>query len=90
MKIQLTHKFEDIISLENLLEAWKEFVRGKRKKSDVQEFSFNLMDNILSLHQELGNHIYTHGGYQALAYLSPIEFHEKYQVSGMSSSFTSP
>src|SRR3989338_7392801 len=71
MKIQLTHKFEDIISIENLLEAWKEFVRGKRNKSDVQEFSFNLMDNILSLHQELGNHFYTHGSYQAFNICDP-------------------
>ena len=71
MKTQLTHKFEDIISIENLLEAWKEFVRGKRNKSDVQEFSFNLMDNILSLHQELGNHFYTHGSYQAFNICDP-------------------
>src|SRR3989338_49385 len=71
MKIQLTHKFEDIISIENLLEAWKEFVRGKRKKNDVQEFSFNLMDNILSLHQELSNRTYTHGGYQAFNISDP-------------------
>ena len=59
MKIQLFHKFEDIISIENLLEAWKEFVKGKRSKPDVQEFSLNLMDNILSLHQELSNHSWT-------------------------------
>ncbi|MBI3046165.1 MAG: hypothetical protein HYY86_01295 [Candidatus Harrisonbacteria bacterium] len=71
MKIQLTHKFEDIISAENLLEAWKEFVRGKRRKQDVQEFSFNLMDNILSLHQEFSNHTYTHGGYQAFNICDP-------------------
>ena len=71
MKIQLTHKFEDIISAENLLEAWKEFIKGKRSKSDVQEFSLNLMDNILSLHQELSNHIYIHGGYQAFNISDP-------------------
>lgn len=65
MKIQLSHKFEDIISLENLLEAWKEFVKGKRNKKDVQEFSLNLMDNIFSLHNDLFNHTYKHGGYQA-------------------------
>ncbi len=48
MKIQLTHKFEDIISVENLLDAWREFIKGKRKRQDVQEFQLHLMDNIFS------------------------------------------
>jgi len=32
MKIQLSHSFDDIISLENLLSAWQEFIRGKKNK----------------------------------------------------------
>src|SRR3989344_8676081 len=71
MKTHLVHKFEDIISIENLLEAWKEFVRGKRSKPDVQEFSLNLMDNILLLHSDLVNLTYTHGGYQAFNISDP-------------------
>jgi retron-type reverse transcriptase len=71
MKIQLAHKFEDIISLENLLEAWKEFIVGKRSKKDVQTFSMNLMDNIFSLHNDLIHHTYTHGGYQAFKINDP-------------------
>ena len=71
MKIQLLHKFEDIVSLENLLEAWKEFVKGKRQKRDVQEFALNLMDNVLSLHYDLVNRIYEHGGYQAFNIYDP-------------------
>ncbi len=55
MKIQFTHKFEEIISLENLLLAWKEFVCGKRSKLDVEFFSLWLMDNIISLHENLAN-----------------------------------
>jgi hypothetical protein len=35
MKIKFIHNFEEIIGLENLLEAWKEFVKGKRSKRDV-------------------------------------------------------
>jgi len=50
VKIQLSHKFEDIVSVENLLAAWREFIRGKRQRRDVQEFSLDLMDNILELH----------------------------------------
>lgn len=71
MKIQLGHKFESIVSIDNLLEAWKEFIRGKRGKKDIQEFSFHLMDNIISLHRDLTNHTYRHGGYQAFNISDP-------------------
>ena len=71
MKIQLVHKYNDIISLENFLEAWKEFINGKRNKKDVQEFSLRLMDNIFSLHSDLINHTYKHGGYQAFKINDP-------------------
>jgi retron-type reverse transcriptase len=71
LKIQFSHKFKDIISIENLLEAWKEFLRGKRGKVDVQEFSLQLMDNIFSLHNDLANYSYRHGGYQAFNISDP-------------------
>lgn len=71
MKTQLAHNFEDIISIANLLSAWEEFIKGKRNKKDVQEFSFRLMDNILSLHRDLLNHTYKHGGYQAFNICDP-------------------
>ena len=71
MKTQLTATFEDIISVENLLEAWKEFIKGKRGKRDVQEFQLRLMDNILSLHHDLANHTYQHGGYHVFHIFDP-------------------
>jgi retron-type reverse transcriptase len=71
MKIQLVHKFEDIVSLENLLEAWKEFLNGKRNKKDVHEFSLRLIDNIFSLHNNLLHHTYKHGHYQAFKINDP-------------------
>jgi RNA-directed DNA polymerase len=71
MKIQLVHNFEDIVNLDNLLEAWKEFSKGKGSKKDVQKFSFRLMDNIISLHRDLVNHTYEHGGYQAFNISDP-------------------
>jgi len=64
MKIILHSKFEDIISIENLLLAWQEFLKGKKNKKDVQKFQFYLMDNILSLHRDLINGNYKHGGYE--------------------------
>jgi len=63
MKSVLNHSYEDLVSIDNLLLAWTEFVKGKRNKPDVQEFQFHLMDNILSLHQDLINHTYKHGSY---------------------------
>jgi retron-type reverse transcriptase len=53
------------------LEAWKEFVRGKRGKEDVRYFSLRLMDNIFELHEDLVNHTYKHGGYQAFKINDP-------------------
>src|SRR3989339_326666 len=64
-------KYDDIISLDNLLLAWKEFKRGKKHKFDVQEFEFRLMDNIISLHQDLKSHTYHHSGYHAFNLSDP-------------------
>lgn len=71
MRIQLLHTYEDITSAENLLAAWKEFAVGKRRKSDVQKFARRLMDNILSLHRELADGTYRHGGYHAFRICDP-------------------
>lgn len=63
--------FENIISVENLLLAWKEFLSGKKKRKDVQEFQLHLVDNILSIHIELVDKLYTHGGYEFFKILDP-------------------
>ena len=65
------HTFKDIISVDNLLAAWKEFVRGKRKRADVQEFQLRLMENILALHTDLCNKTYRHGPYQQFKIADP-------------------
>ena len=70
-KINLAQPYETIISLENLLAAWKEFLRGKKSKPDVQEFQMRLMDNIIDLHTELKNKTYRHGGYKAFTITDP-------------------
>ena len=71
MKIRLSHKFENVVSVDNLLLAWQEFILGKRDKKDAQEFYFHLMDNILSLNYDLSNHTYKHGGYQTFNICDP-------------------
>ncbi|MFH1667607.1 MAG: reverse transcriptase/maturase family protein [Candidatus Komeilibacteria bacterium] len=71
MKKQLLISYEDIISLDNLLSAWEEFIVGKKSKLDVQKFSFDLMNNILALHKDLVNNKYSHGGYYAFYITDP-------------------
>ncbi|MFH1078586.1 MAG: reverse transcriptase/maturase family protein [Patescibacteria group bacterium] len=56
--------FEEAASLENLCEAWQEFIRGKRKKEDVQEFAMNLGDELVALHHDLMRGTYVHGPYR--------------------------
>ncbi len=71
MRKRLPQKYNDIISVENLLEAWREFLRGKRNRQDAQEFSLYLMDNIFSLHRDLATLTYRHGPYQAFRINDP-------------------
>ena len=71
MKIKLRHTFEEIIAIENLFEAWSEFTRDKRKKQDVQKFQLQLADNVYSLHNDLKNLKYQHGGYYAFSISDP-------------------
>jgi retron-type reverse transcriptase len=59
----LRHSFYFITSFENLLESWREFLPGKRKRKDVAEFSLNLSGNLLDLHLSLRSKTYRHGGY---------------------------
>jgi RNA-directed DNA polymerase len=63
IRIQFSHTYNDIVSLENLLQAWKEFVVGKKRRRDVQEFESNLMNNIINLHNDLITKRYTHSPY---------------------------
>ncbi|MBD3281269.1 hypothetical protein GF391_00800 [Candidatus Uhrbacteria bacterium] len=55
--------FDEIALMENLCEAWQEFILGKRKKKDVQEFALRLGDEIANLHLDLMNGTYCHGAY---------------------------
>lgn len=71
MRIQLSHTFKEIISLDNLLTAWQEFVRGKRNKADVQLFGRHLAERLTVLHEDLAGKAYRHGGYYAFSITDP-------------------
>lgn len=70
-RIQFTHTYQHIISVENLLEAWKEFIRGKRSRKDVLRFERNLMSNIFALHKNLTLKTYRHSSYEAFNISDP-------------------
>ncbi len=70
-RIQFIHTYDDIISVENLLYAWTDFARGKKKRKDVQQFQIRLMDNIIDLYNDLKNKTYIHKGYEAFTISDP-------------------
>ena len=63
--------YKDIISLENLFTAWREFLKGKRKRKDVALFSEYLSENIYNLYLELRGQTYRHGDYHAFNISDP-------------------
>ena len=71
----LNHTYNEIISLENLCLAWEEFIVGKKRKQDIQQFAYRLMDNIVELHESLVNHMYAHGGYESFIIHDPKRRH---------------
>lgn len=75
MKIQLAHTFNNIIAEKNLLSAWGEFISDKRASADAQEFTSHLMDHIVSLHDDLSNRAYLHGGYESFFVNDPKRRH---------------
>ena len=67
--------YKEIITLENLLLAWQEFLRGKSQRHDVASFAARLVDNILGLRDELLTLDYKHGPYQAFNISDPKPRH---------------
>jgi len=70
-RIQFVHTYDTIISLDNLLLAWDEFIVGKKSRKDVQEFQRNLMTNVIALHRDLVNKTYQHSEYEAFNISDP-------------------
>ncbi len=65
------HKYESIITIDNLLATWEKFLRGKRHKRDVILFQAELAVNLVSLHTSLVNRTYRHGDYSAFNISDP-------------------
>nr|AQS34447.1 hypothetical protein [uncultured bacterium] len=71
-----THlEYEDVISIENLFQAWNEFKKGKRAKKDVQIFARYLEDNLFELYFKLKSRTYRHGVYHSFYVHDPKRRH---------------
>jgi RNA-directed DNA polymerase len=70
-RIQFSHSYNEIISLENLLGAWEEFLSGKKSRADVQVFQRNLFYNLQALHHDLATGTYSHAQYTAFSISDP-------------------
>ncbi|MFH1648901.1 MAG: reverse transcriptase/maturase family protein [Patescibacteria group bacterium] len=68
---KVNHTYKDIISVENLLLAWKEFRVGKRSRRDTQKFEQHLMRNIFELHKVLKDKTYEHSKYSVFRISDP-------------------
>lgn len=64
-------QYHDVVTFENILIAWNNFVSGKRKREDVNEFALHLVDNLLTLFEELKNGMYLHGSYEEYVICDP-------------------
>jgi retron-type reverse transcriptase len=71
VRTQFIHDYNNIISLENLLLAWKEFRLGKKSKKDVLLFDRTLMSNLIALNQKLYKEEYRHSIYEAFTVNDP-------------------
>jgi len=67
--------YSNLISIENLFQAWNEFRKGKLKRLDVQEFERNLEDNLFELQHGLKDKAYRHGNYQSFYVQDPKQRH---------------
>ncbi len=63
--------YSNIISIENIFQAFTEFKKGKGKRVDIQIFERNLEDNLFELHQGLKEKTYRHGSYKAFYVRDP-------------------
>ncbi len=67
--------YQELITVENLFQAWSEFRKSKKKRPDLQVFERNLEDNLFDLYSSLKNKTYKHGGYESFYVNDPKRRH---------------
>jgi hypothetical protein len=56
--------YDEMVSHENLFNAWQSFKSGKTRKSDVAAFEYQREVNLFKLYEDLMSQKYKHGGYE--------------------------
>lgn len=64
MNKKYSKKYEEIITFQNILEAWENFKKGKTKRKDVNDFEIKILENLHSLYTDLKNKTYKHSNYE--------------------------
>lgn len=71
-----THlSYKQLITIENLFQAYYQFKKGKKKKLDLQVFERNLEDNLFLLYNSLKNKTYKHRSYEEFYVNDPKRRH---------------
>lgn len=68
---KLINCYQDIISPENIWQAWLSYRKGKRNRQAVSGFEVCLENNLLSLRNDLISGNYQHGGYRCFLVHDP-------------------
>jgi RNA-directed DNA polymerase len=63
--------FDEIFTLNNIFDSWRNFRKGKTKKKDVIEFDTGAYSKIYKLNQELMTGKYKHDTYEAFTVYDP-------------------
>jgi predicted MPP superfamily phosphohydrolase len=71
LRNKYTASFDEVVTKENLYKAWNDFLRGKRKRADINEFAHRLADNLDELYEDLISDIYVHGSYEEYMVCDP-------------------
>ena len=66
-----THTYHDITTVENVLQTWERFRRGKRHARDVALFEARLGEHLVELYRDLSERTYLHGPYSAFVVVDP-------------------
>ncbi len=64
-------QYTDLVTFENLLQAWADFIQDKRSREDVNEFALRISDNLFDILNELESGLYVHGTYQEYIVCDP-------------------
>ncbi|MBI5794127.1 group II intron reverse transcriptase domain-containing protein [Candidatus Uhrbacteria bacterium] len=63
--------YDDVVSIENLFAAWRQFVKGKHARLEILAFERCLEDRLFALHDRLVRGTWSHGQYETFTVCDP-------------------